>query len=458
MSIPVDAEAIAAAVRDSRMTARDVVEAALERVEAGDEGIRAFVRVDVEQALADAEAVDLRHDRFALPLAGVPIGVKDVHDAAGYPTTYGSTLFADPEPAAVDSAVVGRFKRAGAVVVGKTNTPAFGWQPDTDGLLHGRTANPWSRARSAGGSSGGSAAAVATGMVPLATGSDVGGSVRIPASVCGVCGFVPTAGRSEVTLGPADSLLVRDGPLGASVADVALAATTLLTPPPGRVGRRPRVLGWTASPDGGPVDPEIASVTERAARVYAERLGADLVDMGEMWEDPMDMWLPLTVVPMLEIAAPRNGPRPEVEKGLAALLDRFENLPAGAYADVERRGRRFGDRLRRVFRRVDLVLTPVTAGRAPADDGRGLIGADATRAWVRFTYPWNLAGCPVGSVPAGLDSDGMPVGLHVAGPLFGDERVLAAMATVESCVGRFRPAAHDRSGEDPPGDVADSHG
>lgn len=429
----------ASAVREGRTTAREVVAGALERIADLDGPIGAFVEVDPEQALADAEAVDLRHDRLALRLAGVPIAVKDLHDAAGYRTTYGSTLFADAEPTPFDSPIVARLRACGAVVVGKTNTPAFGWQPDTDGLLHGRTANPWDLSRSAGGSSGGSAAAVAGSMVALATGSDVGGSIRIPASLCGVAGFVPTAGRSDVTLGPGDGSMVRDGPIGALVADVALATAAIVEPGLRGGMSPPKTIGWSASPDGGPVDPQIAEVAEKAARICAERMGADFVDLGTEWEDPIDLWLPLAIVPMIEIRPPGECEGVEVEPGLAGLLDRFESMTGAEYAHVERAARAFGDRLRRIFRRVDLVVTPVTAGRAPGADGLGRIGDDRTRSWVRFTYPWNLTGCPVGTVPAGVDDEGMPIGIQIAGPRFGDEAVLTAMAKAEAGVGRISP-------------------
>ena len=191
---------LAARVRDGEVGSRELVQAALDRIEALNPQVNAFVAVDAEAALRDAAAIDelVAAGEDPGPLAGVPIGVKDLEDATGFVTTMGSATRADGPPAAVDSILVARLRAAGCVVVGKTNTPEFGWKGDTENPTFGATRNPWELGHSAGGSSGGTAAALAAGMVPLATGSDGGGSIRIPAAVCGLSGFKPSLGRVAV--------------------------------------------------------------------------------------------------------------------------------------------------------------------------------------------------------------------------------------------------------------------
>jgi len=190
-------EDLAERVVRGEVSARELTEAALARIDATNAAIGAFVAIDGDRALAQAAEIDERivaGDDVG-PLAGIPIGVKDTEDAVGFSTTQGSLLFADGPVATRDSVLVDRLRQAGCVVVGKTNTPELAWKADTDNRVFGRTANPWSPARSAGGSSGGSAAAVASGMVPMATGSDGGGSLRIPSSLCGLSSIKCSLGR-----------------------------------------------------------------------------------------------------------------------------------------------------------------------------------------------------------------------------------------------------------------------
>ena len=178
---------LAAAVREKIVSPRDLVEESLRRIDAANGQLNAVVRLRAEAALEEADALDDK--RRNGPLAGVPLLVKDLTDVAGLPTTYGSPLYADASPAAADASIVARLRAAGAIVVGKTNTPAFGWTAFTDNLVYGATRNPWNHDRAPGGSSGGSAAALAAGLAPLATTTDGGGSVRIPASMCGLVGL-----------------------------------------------------------------------------------------------------------------------------------------------------------------------------------------------------------------------------------------------------------------------------
>ena len=195
---------LARMVREGRVSAGEMTEHALRQIAACNPVLNAFVAVDQERARAAADAID-RKVAAGIdpgPLAGIPLAVKDLEDAAGYVTTHGSLAFAGDAPASSDSALVARLVAAGCVVVGKTNTPELGWKADTDNQMFGPTLNPWNLDHSAGGSSGGSAVAIASGMVPLATGSDGGGSIRIPSSCCGLSGMKPSHGR--VPSGDAD--------------------------------------------------------------------------------------------------------------------------------------------------------------------------------------------------------------------------------------------------------------
>ena len=223
-------------VRRKEVGARELTQAALDRISALDGDLHAFLSVDPELALADATLIDerLASGEDVGPLAGIPIGVKDLEDAIGFTTTHGSVLSADDAPAMVDSILVSRLRAAGCVVVGKTNTPEFGCKGDTSNGLGPATVNPWNQERSAGGSSGGSAAAVAAGMVPLATASDGGGSIRIPAAICGLTGFKPSLGRVPVggPTPPAWADLSAKGPLTRRATDAAAVLDAVVGPDP----------------------------------------------------------------------------------------------------------------------------------------------------------------------------------------------------------------------------------
>ena len=236
---------LAAAVREKIVSPRDLVEESLRRIDAANGQLNAVVRLRAEAALEEADALDDK--RRNGPLAGVPLLVKDLTDVAGLPTTYGSPLYADASPAAADASIVARLRAAGAIVVGKTNTPAFGWTAFTDNLVYGATRNPWNHDRAPGGSSGGSAAALAAGLAPLATTTDGGGSVRIPASMCGLVGYKPTIGVIGRDRAPRWMGFSTSGATNASVADAVLEMSVLAGPtgtdinelPPGAVALEP---------------------------------------------------------------------------------------------------------------------------------------------------------------------------------------------------------------------------
>ncbi|HEU5151181.1 MAG TPA: amidase family protein [Iamia sp.] len=451
-------EGLAAQVRAGEISARELTRAALDRIEALDGTIHAFVSVDADLALADAELLDARRasGEDVGPLAGIPIGVKDLEDAAGFVTTHGSVLSRDDAPAMADSLFVARLKAAGCVVVGKTNTPELGCKGDTTNQLGPPTVNPWHTGRSAGGSSGGSAAAVAAGMVPLATGSDGGGSIRIPAAICGLTGFKPSLGRVPIggPTPPAWADLSSKGPMTRRARDAAAVLDAVVGPDPTDLRSLPRPrapwrpqldephpplrVAW--SPDLGfaPVDPGVAAVCAAAIERLATT-GCEVVEVPPVFpEDPVGDWLVLTSVSHLRTVGDLRG-TPEWD-----LLDRSIRWSIERAADhttvldvmaAQDACHQLNQALTTLLHDVSLLLTPTVAARVPEPDGMGTIDGRHDPNWVRFTYPFNLTRSPAGTVPIGRTDDGVPVGLQVVGPQHADAAVLRALAYLEDAIG-----------------------
>ena len=436
------------------VSAREVVSAALDRIERYDPKLGSFVAVDGEAALAEAAAIDERLARGedVGPLAGVPIGVKDLEDAAGFVTTYGSAVHGDDDPATEDSQLVERLRAAGCVVVGKTNTPEQGWKADTVNQLFGATKNPWSLDRSAGGSSGGSAAAVAAGLVPLATGSDGGGSIRIPSAVCGLSGLKPSLGR--VPTGgeqpPGWPGLSSKGVMARRIRDVAVALDAVVGPDPTDLFslplpeaswtrslndlNPPRKVGWSPTLGYAKADSEVLAVCEAAVR-RLEDLGTEVVLVDSVFpEDPVSDWLTLVGVYCLRTLEPLYGTDDWglIDPGLTALLEwtRSRVTPVQVVRALDA-CHRANVALVDLFHEVPLLLTPTLAGQTPAVGENGTIDGEPDVNWVRFTYPFNMTRSPAGTVCAGFTSDGMPVGLQVVGPQHGDVVVLRLLALLE---------------------------
>ncbi|HEX7459150.1 MAG TPA: amidase, partial [Acidimicrobiales bacterium] len=295
-------------VRAGTVSAREVVEHALDQISQHNADINAFVAVDAGRARAAADVVDRKvaDGVDPGPLAGIPLAVKDLEDAAGYVTTHGSVAFADRPPAVDDSPLVARLVAAGCVVMGKTNTPELGWKADTDNPLFGPTNNPWNLAHTPGGSSGGSAAAIAAGMVPLATGSDGGGSLRIPSSCCGLSAMKPSLGRvpSGGLHAPDWQHLSTKGPMARRLSDVVAALDVAVGPDPSDLRslprpeaswmaaiedpRPPRKVDWSPTLGYAEVDAEVLAVCERAVEVMAS-LGTEVVEIDRVFDkDPVD--------------------------------------------------------------------------------------------------------------------------------------------------------------------------
>lgn len=455
-------EDLAAAVHAKEVSARELCDAALAAIDEHNGTLNAFVALDAEGARAAAAAID---DRLAAgdavgPLAGIPIGVKDLEDAAGFVTTQGSALHAADAPAAHDSALVARLRAAGCVVLGKTNTPEHGWKAETDNEVFGATRNPWDTARTPGGSSGGSAAAVAAGLVPLATGSDGGGSIRIPSALCGLTGFKPAQGRiSTGSETPDWPLLSSRGPMARRVRDVAFVLDLVTGPRPddlyalaapvGGGWRRllddpvpPKRVAWSPTLGYALVDDEVRALCE-AALGTLEDAGAEIVEIDSVFpEDPVGDWLALAATYNLRSLAPWKGTPgwDRIDPGLRATVE-WVDAKVTPVRVVEALDAAFAlhARLADLLAGFDVLLTPTTAGVTPRCGESGTVNGQPDVNWVRFTYPFNLTQSPAGTVCAGLTRDGLPVGLQVVGAKHDDATVLRTLAVLEDALGVFVP-------------------
>ncbi len=463
----VTVEALAAMVRDRTLSAAAVTEHALGRIEVLNPQLNAFVALDAESARSQAAAIDERLDagEDVGPLAGIPIGVKDLADAAGFVTTRGAMHLRDTPPVAADSTEVARMRSAGAVVLGKTNTPEFGCMGDTYNNIFGATWNPWNTGRSPGGSSGGTSAAIASGMVPVGTGSDGGGSIRIPSAMCGLSGLKPSHGRvpsGPPPLGLLDLSCV--GPMARRIRDVAYCLDAVVGPHPSDLRSLPvpteswraaldnpplsaRVL-WVPSFDGGPVDSEIvASCAAAIERLAAE--GTEVVEAGTLFE-PADL-VSQAFVPMFLGGSIGPAFRPllgtpawdDVTDWLAvALEETFESVTSDTLARARQQCGELSILLGEAMSGFDALLTPTMAGQTPVVGGNGTIDGVEIENWVRFTPLANLTRRPAGTVCSGFTGDGMPIGLSVLGHQTDDVGVLQTVAVLEDLLG-LDPIAPD---------------
>jgi aspartyl-tRNA(Asn)/glutamyl-tRNA(Gln) amidotransferase subunit A len=450
---------LAQRVRQGELSAGSLVEHALDQIAQHNPTINAFVAVDEDRARAGAEVVDARiaAGLDPGPLAGIPIGVKDLEDAAGYVTTHGSMAFASRPVATRDSPLVARLVAAGCVVVGKTNTPELGWKPDTDNSVFGPTLNPWNLDHTPGGSSGGSSAAIASGMVPLATGSDGGGSIRIPSSCCGLSGMKPSLGR--VPSGGSDAPdwqhLSTKGPLARRLADVVAALDVAVGPDPSDLRslprpeaswiaaldnpKPPRRVAWSPTLGYADVDAEVLAICERAVETMAS-LGTEVVEIDTVFDaDPVDEWLTLAGVYNLRTHWETRGTEAwgQVDPILAATIEGAASISALDLVRAEDACHTLNLRLVELFHDVRLLITPTMAAVPPPRSlgGRGMINGKADYNWVKFTYPFNMTRSPAASVCAGLSSSGLPVGLQLVGPQHADLVVLRSAAALEQAMG-----------------------
>lgn len=450
-------------IRRRELKPSELMAATLARIEALNPKLNAFCALRADAALAEARALDERVARGVDPgpLAGLPLGVKDLADVAGMATTYGSAPFKD-HIAARDSIEVARLKAAGAIVVGKTNTPEFGHMAFTRNLLHGVTRNPWNLERTPGGSSGGSSAAIAAGMTPLATGSDWGGSIRIPACYVGAFGLKTTQGRIPLNakLGMqqwVDFAVV--GPITRTVRDAALyldatagydPADPSSLPHPGisyaaTLERMPQRLRVGFHPDfGRPIEPEVRAAAARAAAVFRE-LGHELTVLDEPVIETCHAWRTIgSFQSLADLAEHFAGREDQFGRAFIASVKAAAKITARDYGAAFRVRAQFNEWMRDIFARFDLLLTPTVpteafaaAGPPPkVIDGREL--EDVMQA-LTFTYPFNFSGHPAATVRAGLGANGLPAGLQIVAERHRDDLVMRAAYAYE----RARPWNRD---------------
>jgi len=430
----------------------EVVDAVLATIDRADSELNAFCLVDPEQARAAARASEGRWERGGPCglLDGVPVAIKDLLLTRGWPTLRGS-LAIDPEQSWDDDAPsVARLRAHGAVLVGKTTTPELGWKGVTDSPRDGVTGNPWDSSRTAGGSSGGSAAAVARGMATLAVGTDGGGSIRIPAAFCGVFGLKPTYGR--VPLWPASPFgtLAHHGPIARTVEDAALMMDVLAefdsrdwsampTPTDSHrtgldAGVRGLRIGYSPALGYVDVDPEVAALVRDAVDALAG-LGATVDEVDPGFADPVEafhvLWFSGAAASVDQL---RPEARPQLDPGLLEIAELGRRTTALQYLEATAERVRLGALMGRFHETYDLLVTPTLPITAFAAGTEVPLGSVATRwtSWTPFTYPFNLTQQPAASIPCGLTSAGLPVGLHVVGARHADALVLAACRAYET--------------------------
>ena len=449
---------LAELVRTRRISPVELTAHFLERAEAHNPQLNAYITVAADQAMEaarTAEAAVASGEELG-PLHGVPVAIKDLNVTRGIRTTRGSPLFKDWVPEE-DDIPVERIRAAGAIILGKTNTPEFGWKGTTENPLTDPCRNPWDRARTSGGSSGGAGSALAAGLCPLANGSDAGGSIRIPASFCGVYGMKPTAGRVPISYqGPGGwQSISQNGPMTNNVRDAALLLTTLAGPdprdalciqesPPDFLAalESPTLQGlrvaWSPTLGGCPVDPEVQRVTARAVQELGE-LGAEVEEQAPDI-DPERMVRVWSVLALTDLAI-NLGPmlKDHGQMLTPALLNwvtQASTWPATHYSMALRDLEWHRRRTERFFQEYDLLLTPTMAVPAfPIDEPPEVIDGqpvDSRWGFTPFCSPFNLSGHPAASIPCGFTTEGLPVGLQIVGPKGADATVLSASAAYEA--------------------------
>lgn len=456
-------------IRTLELSPVELTEAVLARIEELNPVLGAFITVTGELALAQAKAAAGRAAAGELigPLDGIPFSIKDLEATAGIRTTYGSRFTADFVPD-FDSVTAGRLRASGGPLLGKTNTPQLGYKDSCDNLVAATGVNPWDTARTPGGSSGGAAAAVAAGLGPVAQGSDGAGSIRTPSSLCGVVGLKPSFGL--VPVAPSTdhwAARVHNGPIARTVADVALLlgvlagadpADPLSFGEPGTVfsGAPVDVRGlrvaWSADFGYGAVDPVVRRLCEAAVTRLAD-LGADVESCDPTWPDPADFHRVLYSVGLATALADRAAEHPEwIEPTLHALIERGLSHSARELKQAEMARSAFFDRARDFFGRFDILLCPtlpltawpLTDGEGPMEVAGHSLAPNQRRSF--FVYPFNLTGQPALSLPCGLDSSGLPVGVQVVGRPRRDDVVLGVAAALEQALELQLPLADPRVG------------
>ena len=426
----------------------EVAEAVLKRIEEFNPRFNAFNFLSPEETLKSSKASEARW-MAGQPMGlldGVPVSIKDLLLTRGWPTLRGSKTVDPKGPWNDDAPATARLREHGAVLLGKTTTPEFGWKGVTDSALTGITRNPWNPQKTPGGSSGGAAAAVASGMGPLAVGTDGGGSIRIPCGFTGLFGIKPSFGRVPAWPLSPFGTVAHVGPITRSVADAALMLNVLALPDARdwhALPREPR--DWRSgleqgvqdlriafSPDLGyaKVDSEVASLVRSSIKVF-EDLGAKIEEKNPGFENPEPIfrahWFSGAAF-LLQTVKQKN----LVDPGLLEVAAMGEKITAHEILDAQMKRGALGARMNLFHRDYDLLVTP-TLAVAAFDVGREFPENNKRWTdWTPFTYPFNLTQQPAASIPCGFTRAGLPVGLHIVGPRYADALVLRAARAFET--------------------------
>ncbi len=446
------ATGLVAAYRAKALSPVEATRAVLDRIAACNRPLNAFCVIDEDSAMAAARESEARWQKGEPGglVDGVPTTVKDTMATRGWPTRRGSRTTSPDGPWDEDAPCVARLREHGAVFVGKTTTPEFGWKGVTDSPLTGVTRNPWNTARTPGGSSGGAAAAAAAGMGALHTGGDGGGSIRIPAGFCGVFGLKPTFGRVPMAPSTVPGTISHHGPITRTVADAALMLSVMAAPDS---------RDWLALPydehdymaglDGGvrglriafsptlgyvEVDPEIADLVERAAAVF-EDLGAVVEQAEPAFENPCAAFFVYFFTRFVFLLDNMTGKqRGLVDPGLLEMVETARGFGVRDVFEAETTRADLGRRMNRFHETYDLLITPqlpLAAFDAGVDYPR-VRGMERWLDWSPFTYPFNFTQQPAASVPCGLTGEGLPAAMQIVGPRYREDLVLRASRAFES--------------------------
>jgi Asp-tRNA(Asn)/Glu-tRNA(Gln) amidotransferase A subunit family amidase len=441
---------LAGMIRTKAVSPTEILDSVLDRLDAVEPTVHAFITVTDDLARAEAAAATERAGRGELlgPMDGIPYSIKDLENTAGIRTTMGSMFFADNVPD-TDSVVAGRLRSSGGVLLGKTNTPHFGYKDMADNLVAETTVNPWDVTRTVGGSSGGAAAAVASGLGALAQGSDGAGSIRIPAALCGVVGFKPSFGRIPVhPVREYWSHRTHNGPLTRTVADAALMTAVMagnddqdpmsitsdleeFVPPP--LSERPlagRTVRWSPDLGYGVVSAEVARIVGAAVQTL-EDLGCSVEEKAPGWDDPSSFHRVIYTTGIAAGIGPLADRHPEwIEDTLMQLITVGRSYSAVDLRAAEiQRGNLYNAALA-LFQEIDFLVTPAMPLEAwPAEPGPGLreidgtpLPADMGRSWA--VNPFNMTGHPAITIPCGWTEAGLPVGVQIVGRRHHDIDVL----------------------------------
>jgi Asp-tRNA(Asn)/Glu-tRNA(Gln) amidotransferase A subunit family amidase len=445
-------------IRAKKLSPVELTDAVLARIERLNPTLNAYLTVTADHARELARASEARAKRGELrgPLDGIPYSIKDLEPTAGIRTTYGSKFFEANVPTE-DGAVAARLRATGGVLLGKTNTPHFGYKDMCDNLIGPPCRNPWKLDRTSGASSGGAGAAVAAGLGPLAHGSDGSGSIRIPSALCGIFGLKPSFAR--VPYWPSADLWAarsHNGPMTRTVRDAALLLQAMAgpdprdplsidAPPPDFLAAcdgdlKGMRVGWSLDLGFAAVDPEVAEITARAARRFGE-LGGDIEDAKIDWGNPYEFHKIIYSVNVAARNYERAFARPDwIEPTLMRMILDAGKVSAIEHAKALLARTALAERVRATFERYDLLLTPQMPVAAwPADPGpfEGLadLGGKPAHAIfdrVPFMYPFNLTGYPAASVPCGFTRETLPVGLQIVGRWHRETDVFRAAACFEA--------------------------